>query len=129
MEETNQSVIDFLISIGKENILPIFDFLYIGIILTGSTVMFKLFPKWKPLNSNKFRSVFIFAMIVSFFYVGIDVMLGLIEDPKPKLILNVFNWFFAVIIYHVFVKTIVRIYVFLSDKFLGTTNGKTTPKK
>lgn len=118
--ETNQSIIDFLISIGNEKILPIFDFLYIGIVITGSSVLFKLFPKWKTLNKNKFRSVFIFATLVSILYVWVDFSMGYLEDPKTKLVLNIFNWFFAVLIYHVFIKTSAKAFEFGWNKFFGS---------
>jgi len=107
------------IEILRDIVLPLFDLLYIGIVISGSTLMFRLFPVLGKTKLGKFRAVFVFATIISIGYTTLHVNLA---DPGYMLGKNLFNYFVAILIYHAVIKTIVKLWGLFQKKYLVTSH-------
>lgn len=114
MEESFALGLDFL----KNDVKPLFDLLYIGIVVSGSTLMFKLFPKLGKTKMGKFRSVFVFATIISIMDIALLVHRDGFIDPEIRLGKNLFNYFNAVLFYHAIVKTTVKLWSWFQTKYI-----------
>ena len=104
------------IEVLKVHILPLFDFLYIGIVLSGATLLLKLFPYLGKTKRSKFISVFLFASAISLLhaYWHKDI-----EGFEYMLARSFFNYSLAILIYHAVIKTIAKAW----DSFLKKTFG------
>jgi hypothetical protein len=107
---------ELIIEVFKVNILPLFDFLYIGIVISGSTLMFNLFPGIGKTKRQKLISVFVFATIISLIhaYWHKDI-----EGFEYMLVRNFFNYSLAILIYHSAIKTIAKAWEKFLTKYLG----------
>lgn len=107
---------ELVIEVIRENIIPLFDFLYIGSVISGSTLMFNLFPGIGKTKRQKFVSVFIFATILSLIhaYWHKDA-----EGFEYMLVRNFFNYSIAILIYHSVIKTIAKAWEKFFLKHLG----------
>lgn len=100
----------------KTSILPLFDFMYIGIVISGSTLLFQLVPILEKTKRRKFMSVFFFASVISLAYAYLHKDL---EGFSYVIGRNFFNYSLAILIYHSVIKTISKAWENFWNKYLG----------
>jgi len=101
----------------RDQFLPIIDPLYILVVLVGASLLLRVFEKYAIVKHNKFQIVFFFATIASFFYVGLDAILGRLDDAKAMLFRNFINYGLSILLYHTIIKTLIKVWDFLLIKF------------
>lgn len=93
----------------QNEVLPILDPLYIASVIGGSYLLLKALNFLNIVRNHKETTVFIFATLVSFLYVGLDILVGKELDVKHALFINFVNYCIATSLYEIVIKGIRKV--------------------